>query len=178
MVGEVGIEPTMFLMCLIYSQVSSPTGHTHPWTSHFLKDTIRTCISVVSSNGALNQLSYIGNNGAYTSFNCCKWLFKMLDIGLEPIRYFYQWIFGAKYEWWPRFALAILQVHCVLPISPIQHINWALRLNYFVVLILYHNLLYLSIGITYRLHFVYITNLTASSTASYRLSLSCLTRHS
>lgn len=31
MVGRVGIEPTMFLMCLIYSQVRSPTTHIYPY---------------------------------------------------------------------------------------------------------------------------------------------------
>ena len=31
MVGRVGIEPTVFLMCLIYNQVSSPTGRTDPY---------------------------------------------------------------------------------------------------------------------------------------------------
>ena len=30
MVGRVGVEPTMFLTWLIYSQLSSPTGHTDP----------------------------------------------------------------------------------------------------------------------------------------------------
>lgn len=29
-VGRVGIEPTVFLMCLIYSQVRSPSTHTCP----------------------------------------------------------------------------------------------------------------------------------------------------
>ena len=28
LVRRVGVEPTVFLMCLIYSQVTSPTGHT------------------------------------------------------------------------------------------------------------------------------------------------------
>lgn len=28
LVGEVGIEPTMYLTCLIYSQMSSPARHT------------------------------------------------------------------------------------------------------------------------------------------------------
>ena len=31
LVGRVGIEPTVFLMCLIYSQVSSPSRHTDPY---------------------------------------------------------------------------------------------------------------------------------------------------
>ena len=30
LVGRVGIEPTMFPVCLIYSQVPSPTRHTDP----------------------------------------------------------------------------------------------------------------------------------------------------
>ena len=30
MVGREGVEPPLFLMCLIYSQVSSPTRHTFP----------------------------------------------------------------------------------------------------------------------------------------------------
>ena len=30
LVGQVGIEPTVFLKCLIYSQVSSPSRHTDP----------------------------------------------------------------------------------------------------------------------------------------------------
>lgn len=30
LVGEVGFEPTVFLMYLIYSQARSPTTHTHP----------------------------------------------------------------------------------------------------------------------------------------------------
>lgn len=30
-VGRAGIEPTVFLVCLIYSQVSSPAGHIYPY---------------------------------------------------------------------------------------------------------------------------------------------------
>ena len=30
LVGEVGVEPTMYLTCTIYSRVSSPTRRTHP----------------------------------------------------------------------------------------------------------------------------------------------------
>ena len=64
LVGRAGIEPAVFLMCLIYSQMSSPTGRIYPYQ--------------LEQHKRLELSPPVWKTGMLTiEHQCCKWRYRV-----------------------------------------------------------------------------------------------------
>ena len=89
MVGRVGVEPTVYQSCLIYSQVPSPAKHTDPYGAHsqirtgdlFLTKEVLYLLSYVSR--ICGPVGYRSKN-LYRMFLPFKLIPVSQDAGFEP----------------------------------------------------------------------------------------------